>query len=362
MAIVEFVNKPNRSYKGMKNTINYVLRDDKTLSKFISGVGLNPNKAYSEMLTLKNIMGKTDKRLWYHFIQSFPPYDNVTPQIALEVAHKLAEYFKDEYQILIAVHEDKEHIHTHFILNTVNIVTGKKYTQNNKQRIEIQELSDKICIEYGLHTLSEYQKNTRKYIKPGEYRALQNGDSWKAELRRTIDTTLRYSKSREHFIKLMSTQGYGVKWEDTRKNITFTTPNGMKCRDRKLGDDEIYNKDYFEMVFNMNSQYDNDTSVPPVFKLMEEISGVLRGSHENEPIPYDFTNIDYEGLSKIEIETLINWLYYKARSKNALEEWQANSQKINIDFQSLLDLMEMGITFLNQNNEQSYLEDYENER
>lgn len=140
MAIVEFINKPNRSYQGMRNVINYVLDDEKTLDNLISGIGVNPTNAYDEFCTMKQIMAKTDKRLWYHFVQSFPPYDNATPEIAMEVAHKLVDYFKDEYQILIAVHQDKDHLHAHFILNTVNMVTGKKYTQNKYQMKEIQAL------------------------------------------------------------------------------------------------------------------------------------------------------------------------------------------------------------------------------
>ena len=133
MGIVEFINKPNRSYKRLKNIINYVLRDDKAVDYLVGGIGVNPTHTYDEFVIMKNIMGKTDKRLWYHFVQIFPPYDNVTPEISIEVAHKLVEYWKDEYQILIAVHQDKDHIHTHFVMNTVNIVTGKKYTQNKEQ-------------------------------------------------------------------------------------------------------------------------------------------------------------------------------------------------------------------------------------
>ena len=124
MAIVEFVNKPNRTYAGMRSLINYVMNPAKTNETLVTGIGINPNNAFNEMVALKKMMGKTDKRLWYHFIQSFPPYDNITPELALQVALETAEYFKEQYQILIAVHTDKDHIHTHFVLNTVNIETG----------------------------------------------------------------------------------------------------------------------------------------------------------------------------------------------------------------------------------------------
>ena len=319
MAIVEFINRQNRSYKGMKNVINYVLRDDKAISSLISGIGVNPNNAYDEFVAMKNIMGKTDKRLWYHFVQSFPPYDNVTPEIALEVANRLTEHFKDEYQILIAVHQDKEHIHTHFIMNTVNVVTCKKYTQNRNQMKEIQALSDRICEEYGLHTLPEGQRDTGTYMKTGEYRVLQNGVSWKADLKYAIDTALQYACSRGQFIHLMKSQGYGIRWEDNRKNITFTTPTGMKCRDRKLGNDDYYNKDNFEKIFEMNSDYNKDEDIPPVFQLLDVINDVIGGNADDMVINM-LVNIDTEGLSYLDLILLYKRLEDSRQYAKFLEE------------------------------------------
>ena len=110
MAVVEFVNRKNRTYAGMRFVIDYVLNPKKTVENIVTGVGLNPDNAFNEMVTLKKLMGKTDKRLWYHFIQSFPPYDDITPELALQVALETAEYFKEQYQILIAVHTDKNQV------------------------------------------------------------------------------------------------------------------------------------------------------------------------------------------------------------------------------------------------------------
>lgn len=42
------------------------------------------------------------------------------------------------------------------------------------------------------------------------------------------------STCKEDFIKTMNKLGYQVNWTDTRKYITYTTPEGYKCRDNKL--------------------------------------------------------------------------------------------------------------------------------
>jgi len=208
MAVVESVNKRNKTYFGMGKVINYILQPSKTNESLVTGIGLlNPYNAFDEMLALKQVMGKTYKRLWYHFIQSFPPYDSVTPELALQVALETAEYFKEQYQILITVHTDKNHIHTHFVMNTVNIETGRKYTQNNEQRIKIQSLSDRICEKYGLHVLTEEQKNNGNYKKPGQYRAEQAGNGWKEKLKSAIDEVLSTAVSRADFIRKNRAKG-----------------------------------------------------------------------------------------------------------------------------------------------------------
>lgn len=349
MAIVEFINKPNRTYAGMRSVINYMLNPDKTNDTLTSGIGVNPANAYNEMAALKQIMGKTDKRLWYHFVQSFPLYDNITPALALEIALKTAEYWKDEYQILIAVHTDKQHIHAHFVLNTVNIETGKKYTQNNEQRIEIQALSDRICEEYGLHVLSESDKNKGTYKKPGQYRAELKGEGWKAELIHAIDTALHYATDRRYFIKLMHAQGYKVKWEDSRQNITFTTPMGMKCRDRKLGDSAYYCKSNFEMIFEQNSMGNTSTDkLPKTLELMQKIGGILQ-MNPTDDMDFSIPHISFDGLSHEEKKTLAHWLKHQIEAKKARNEWEQQSQKLNMAFEHLEEFLEMALQFIAQN-------------
>ena len=274
------------------------------------------------MVTLKKLMGKTDKRLWYHFLQSFPPYDKVTPELALQVALETVEYFKDQYQILIAVHTDRPHLHTHFILNTVNIETGMKYTRNNERRIEIQALSDKICEKYGLHVLTEEQKNRGTYKKPGEYRAEQSGQSWKAKLKTTIDDVLSTAVSRDDFIRKMGKSGYKVKWSDTRENITFTTPTGMKCRDRRLGEPDYYNKHNFQMIFSHNSNYsensDENATMPSLELFLKNIKGLFDNDNASQSVIDCFMiyDVDFEGLSWIEIQEKIDRLRREAEIRN----------------------------------------------
>jgi hypothetical protein len=294
----------------MKYVINYVLNSKKTNASIYTGINVNPDNAFNEMVTLKKLMGKADRRLWYHFVQSFPLYDDITPELALQVANETAEYFREQYQIIISVHTDKKHIHTHFVMNTVNIETGRKYTQNNEQRIEIQTLSDKICEKYGLHVLSGGERNNGRYKKPGQYRAEQAGIGWKANLKAVIDDVLSIAVSRVDFIRKMEQKGYKVKWSDTRKNITFTTPTGMRCRDRNLGESDYYNKQNFEIIFEQNAQNpENDEHGfnIPIQSIIKDFAVLFNDNADLQAVFDGFMlgDVDFDNMSWKEIEDTI---------------------------------------------------------
>ena len=91
-------------------------------------------------------------------------------------------------------------------------------------------------MQYGLSVVKPKQQKQRKErtMSDREYRAYAKGKSWKMDLEITVDECMAQARSREHFIRLMEYNGYEVKWTDSRKNITYTTPDGNKCCDDKM--------------------------------------------------------------------------------------------------------------------------------
>ena len=51
----------------------------------------------------------------------------------------------------------------------------------------------------------------------------------------------------------MAFEGYAVKWTDSRKNITYTTPEGKKCGDDKLHEAK-YLKEMMELEFGIRQE------------------------------------------------------------------------------------------------------------
>ena len=86
-----------------------------------------------------------------------------------------------------------------------------------------------------------------------EYRSAAKGESWKFRLMNTIDQCMQFAASKEEFISLMESEGYQVRWTASRKNITYTTPQGMKCRDDRLHELK-YTKEVMEREFRVRAE------------------------------------------------------------------------------------------------------------
>lgn len=256
MAVVNFTNRPkSQTRAGMKAVIKYVMKDEKTVwngVKLVSGLNCSSQSVYDEFITTKLLYRKDNGRMYYHFHQAFPKTEDISPATAHEIALKLAEYYKG-FEVLVCTHADREHIHSHFIVNSVSFETGKKLHQSANAIQELRDVSDKLCVEYGLSVCNPDPERRIKGMTAGEYHTALKGQSWKMRLACVIDDCMQAAENKEMFIELMDLEGYQVKWTDTRRNITFTTPEGKKCSDDKLGE-ERYLKELMEFEFGIREK------------------------------------------------------------------------------------------------------------
>ena len=255
MAAIEFINRKNKTYGALRRVINYITRSDKTEDSLIYGELCNKSTAYEDFVQVKQMYGKEKGRQYIHFVQSFSPDEDITPEIANEIAQKLISHpaFKG-FQVLIATHTDTPHIHTHFVINSVNSETGLKWQLSAEELQSIKDYSDELCREYGLNVIDN-DKKEKGHKSGGEYRSKQKGTSWKYEIFLAVTACMKTAASRKDFIDKMSKLGYQVIWDDNKKYITFITPDGKKCRNKKLYPPERFTKENMERVFEKNKQF-----------------------------------------------------------------------------------------------------------
>ena len=258
MAIVKFAKcQKTQTVGGLHGVITYCCRPAKVAYQgraLISGVNCVPQAALLEFMNTKRQYKSTGGRMYYHMIQSFRPDDPVTPEQAHEIALKLAQQIPG-YEIIVATHTDREHLHSHFVINSVSYETGLKYHSNEESLMALRRASDELCMQYSLSVVKPKKQKQKKErtMSDREYRAYAKGNSWKMDLEITVDECMAQARSREHFIRLMEYNGYEVKWTDTRKNITYTTPDGHKCCDDKMNGLK-YLKEMMEYEFRIRQK------------------------------------------------------------------------------------------------------------
>lgn len=252
VAIIEFINGKNNSLSALKRVLTYITNPAKTADHLKDGHNCNIQKALNDFSIIKNVFHQTEGRQYVHFVQSFAPFDKVTPELVKKIADELVQHPSfNGYQVAYAVHTDKDHLHTHFVINTVNIETGKKWRQSKEELQAFKDYSDEICNKHGLIIT---QGKLGSHVNRGEFRTKEKGDSWKYELFLTVKKLKWISRSKDEFISNMKALGYQVDWTEQRKYITFTNKYGKKCRNRKLYPPEHFTKEALIKAFELNAQ------------------------------------------------------------------------------------------------------------
>ena len=262
MATFTAIPEKTQTATAMKRVLDYVMQDKKTVIggiKLVSGQHCVPESAYQEFMATKHQYGKAKGMFFKQYVQSFKPDCNATPEQIHRIGLETAKLF-DGFEVVVATHIDRDHWHNHFVVNSVNCETGYKIQIDEKGLEELRHKSDAICQQFGLEVLAPYQKPKQKSINQREYRTALRGDSKKLKLTNAIDYAVATSRSEKQFIEQMDKLGYGVKWIDHYKYITYTTPDGQRFRDNRLLDDKYLKTNMEELFAYGYEQFKTDKS------------------------------------------------------------------------------------------------------
>lgn len=240
------------------SNIEYILNGDKNDEmKFATGINCtaNPQSAYDEFRRTFEYYAKErffksdlnfqefqndekskskEKVRIHHYVQSFDPKENVTPDEAHKIGIEWAKKtFGENMQVIVSTHLDKGHIHNHFAVCPYTL-DGKRWIDNMNTLKRARKISDEIALEHGLHIIENPKhKNTMKY---SEWLAKQNGTSWKQQLAADIDKlVLREDvQSVSDLADKLKEQGYTVR---SGKYLSVKAPKQKNAiRSYRLGD------------------------------------------------------------------------------------------------------------------------------
>ena len=192
--------------------IAYAAREEATnLRQLVTGLNCNPERATIEMNAVKQKFGKTGGTIAYHGYQSFREGE-VTPEQAHQIGIRLAEeLWGDRYQVIVATHLDKQsHIHSHFVINTVSFVDGKKFYRSKEDYRRMQLVSDRLCREEKLSVIRKKEAKGKDY---SEWDAERQGKpTYSAMIRADIDRAITASVTEDEFYDYLEEIGYEFKF------------------------------------------------------------------------------------------------------------------------------------------------------
>lgn len=232
----------------LNKALDYIENPAKTQEQLlVSGYNVDPISASVEYRMtaalareMKGDYAKTGGAdiLAFHMIQSFSPYDRITPEQAHELGKKWAdEILQGKHEYVISTHVDKGHIHNHIIFNSVSFYDYKKYeTKPYKTAALLRKVSDRLCEEQGLSII---QNPNLKQKSPTHYEWEQHraGTSWKAQIKENIDKAIEAATDYDSFKENLRKANVEIK---EGKRISFKIAGSGQeryCRGDRIGEE-----------------------------------------------------------------------------------------------------------------------------
>ena len=209
----------DRQAQNLMDVIDYAVQDHKTIQKesevmlkqFVSGVNCMPGTAREEMMAVKRRHQKDEGVMAYHGYQSFAPGES-TPEQAHQIGIELAErLWGDSFQVIVATHLDKgNHLHNHFVVNTVSFVDGKRYYRSAKDYHNMRQASDDLCRAYGLSVIDT--PKTGRTQNRVEWQAEKDGKpTYRGLVKADLDQAIAQSMTERQFFEALRRMGYTIK-------------------------------------------------------------------------------------------------------------------------------------------------------
>ena len=266
--LIDYVENPEKTVpkwtEDFFKVFEYVRRPDKTTEQYVDTINCRKEIALQQMILTKRQYGKNDNYIAWHGYQSFK-IGEVTPDIAHEIGMKLAqEMWGDRFQIVVTTHLDKDHIHNHFAMNSVSFRDGGKYNYSKKEQQRMRDVSDRLCLEYGLSVIRNPHKAPSRPVwldeksgKPTRYNV------YRADVREAMD----FSRTPYYMEDYLRRKGYvtdftGKHWKLRLPQYEhFTRLDTLDPRwtpeylEQNMGEKAVYGNNRPELSFSPHIPY-----------------------------------------------------------------------------------------------------------
>lgn len=338
---VENKDKTQIPISNLSNTIDYASNKNKTEEQFyVTGINCDSISVYQDMMLVKKAYNKIDNIQGFHGCQSFKEGE-VTPDVAHKIGIQLAnEMWGDEFQVVVTTHLNTNHIHNHFVVNSVSMKDGHKYNYSNHEMARLRQTNDFICKEYGLSSLEE--KVTRKKFDFSKY---INHDNYSTRTQKDIDIAIKNSFNYQDFINTMKKMNYEVIERYGKLSVRHINMKRNIRIERQFGEDYTIDNIYRRIAeevpdkltteelttynYHKNKYYKNKHSLGAMFLYFILRIKIYEKSPRNYPISEEMKkeinkmelyNLELRFMDENRIDSYEDLHCYKVICKEALDD------------------------------------------
>lgn len=271
----------------LKRVLEYVSRKGKNQDEVYKsyGIGLSDNtdKAFRQIMFNKNAFNKADGRQYKHYVTSYPVGYNDLETIE-KITTKFAEenFLKRGFKCYVAIHQDKDHFHSHIIVDSVNFINGYKLQEMDEKQllkarykdkelntweVKLEDLKtsmEEIALEYGVPSpeRSLGKAKTKNIGKMSKYKALEKDKSWRNYIAKSWEEViLETTTTMENLEQKLKEKGiYFNRFNAENKTLTLATEyitgeekKVGKIRLNKLAGEEDYRFQITENIYNWDT-------------------------------------------------------------------------------------------------------------
>ena len=249
IAILKAINSKSTG-KGSSKGLEDYLNKEKALK---TGIDCDCDNWSSDFRLTKAVFDNLEGRQYKHFTQAFEKESGLSQEKVHKAGIDLVKMCKqfEGFQAVVITHNDKEHLHNHIVINSVNSETGKKFRMSNSELKTLKKNMDNyLKKEFNLEPtkakegiVKTQDTKTHQAIK----RALESDyESFTLNLAKDIKKSLDESTTQEDLKANLEKKDIKMDVSESHNTIMFVDKNKKKVSSKKL-------KEIFGIEFDKES-------------------------------------------------------------------------------------------------------------
>lgn len=249
IAILKAINSKSTG-KGSSKGLEDYLNKEKALK---TGIDCDCDNWSSDFRLTKAVFDNLEGRQYKHFTQAFEKESGLSQEEVHKAGIDLVKMCKqfEGFQAVVITHNDKEHLHNHIVINSVNSETGKKFRMSNSELKTLKKNMDNyLKQEFNLEPtkakdgiVKTQDTKTHQAIK----RAIESDyESFTLNLAKDIKKSLDESTTQEDLKANLEKKDIKMDVSESHNTIMFVDKNKKKVSSKKL-------KEIFGIEFDKES-------------------------------------------------------------------------------------------------------------